>query len=1110
MTDNKISIKIMKKVFRYVSLAVCAFAAIALVSCDKDESTQNIPMENVAYFPIGNDVEIHPLGDDLYVSFTSEVDWRIDKSQCDWVDFSKTSGGKGTTELKISVGKYLGEGNQSNRSNAVMFKSESGETIQRVNFHQDALYLKVNDSDELVSDCSFDWKAGSQSITVTSNVLWEANFVDGNVEDAFSKGLNEGEKFGKPGELVTLRFDLNANDHNFSADSNKVKLMIVPVKVKGDVETQYEDDARTINVSQDNLIFIVSQSADPGMIEKDKFTENLDLDGFSELGRDYVSGEGQGFVNESDHITSQTFYVMEEVDENGNSLVEWNFGEYQADSISKSEYGNEVRIYDFNGRNVKVTSYDVSLTKANPTLDTFVCPLPLYIVDIEVDQQDNRARRLVNLHQKPYIWKISSGSLLAQGGDTASIKITTTGPWKIELPNSSYQWWETSNTVWEGVGNYEIHFNTPVWNLDLNNDETDYFNFSSRCNDISESVGLVKEHFHFNIGNNMVTDIKTSRDMLMGLLKKDINYYDVEVDCSGEWVVDYLNVPAWVKISGLNDDMSKDGNHNFSIGASEKNPSSQDREAMIVFTSKTHSGFGIDLRDTLLLKQMKHTFGWEPDEWSEEVKNRNCNHPAYIVLDQSQKNHTFGFSTTFSDDWTLSSDASWVQFHLGENAYNKQQSLSGTGESTDEQYVYVSVDNNFSTTQGGRSATVTVTDEFTDQSKSFKITQDAFVFDVVAVESLNDIGPLDSSEKSVNVTITEGAPWNLTITSDNSGLISSYAIDGQNRTNSIGTGSKQTVSLCPTAVQDVNSGVRQAKVTIKVEGSTLNKPISLKQKEFSFTLDKTSLSKFHEVTKSAQTVNVTCSGEWSFNHPVNNAFSVTRNGNQLSIVQKGVNTSLTSELQDKIIITTNDLIGGQQKTLTLEPVQSKYVFSTNIDSGSNSFEPTDDNTKSSTVKVQSSTTGWTFTSSGSGFTVNKSGTDKIIVKPNGKNYQTTQKSVAITVKSEHGHNETVNFSQKQYIFNTGTFADKADVKKEGETLTFTGLQCTGSLDFEIKAVNNVSWLDKSNVSISNGQMKVVIPANTGSERKVQIRLFSKDEGMNKDLTKTITLTQKAK
>ena len=158
MTDNKISRKIMKKVFRYVSLAVCAFAAIALVSCDKDENTQNIPMENVAYFPIGNDVEIHPLGDDLYVSFTSEVDWRIDKSQCDWVDFSKTSGGKGTTELKISVGKYLGEGNQSNRSNAVMFKSENGETIQRVNFHQDALYLKVNDSDELVSDCSFDWK----------------------------------------------------------------------------------------------------------------------------------------------------------------------------------------------------------------------------------------------------------------------------------------------------------------------------------------------------------------------------------------------------------------------------------------------------------------------------------------------------------------------------------------------------------------------------------------------------------------------------------------------------------------------------------------------------------------------------------------------------------------------------------------------------------------------------------------------------------------------------------------------------------------------------------------------------------------------------------------
>ena len=104
----------MKNLFRYISFAVSVAVSVCVVSCEIDKTTTT-PSKDTAYFPIGNNIEIHPLGDTLNLSFTSDVDWYIEvnPSAPSWLDISlgesrSHTNKKGTTQFIIAAQIHKG------------------------------------------------------------------------------------------------------------------------------------------------------------------------------------------------------------------------------------------------------------------------------------------------------------------------------------------------------------------------------------------------------------------------------------------------------------------------------------------------------------------------------------------------------------------------------------------------------------------------------------------------------------------------------------------------------------------------------------------------------------------------------------------------------------------------------------------------------------------------------------------------------------------------------------------------------------------------------------------------------------------------------------------
>lgn len=1043
----------------------CVATCLAVASCEKDSQTQanNPGSSNQTFIPLDqlNGHKVNPLGDVMTVSFTSAVEWKADVS-VDWLKLDRTSAGAGTTNITFTFQPWFDNDSiGKNRKAVVKFRNPLNNTLlNSVELTQDAGYLRVlNSGGSEVNECSFIWKADSQKLLVESNVEWEVNFTDrlGNIiadgdMPSFTKDILNGVNNGKPGESSEVTVNLSTNAHNFDTDYNEAHLVFTPVKVDLNArEESKRDYARYISVSQDYLIFVVVEGKVSNLslddIPEDAFRRDLVLDGFSELGYDFVQ---TGAVSGDDHITTKDFTLIYE-----ESTV--NYNEIKStDSLLVAKQPGDLK--EWNGRDVRFVTFSSTLTKANPECEVKEFEIPLTIKGME---DEEGASRKVTLVQNPYVWDMSVGKLLADDNASTMIIINTTGPWTMEVPELS-SWWNTENTEWSGVGSKIITFTSSEWNLDLTEDKTAAFRISNTCNSLADDLTLIKEHYHFNIGENLVTEQLTARERLATLLKQNTTSYAVEVDCSGEWKAAYER-PDWVNIENLDNETSNFGNSTFTLGALTMNTEDDDRDAKIVFTSLTHENKGISVTDTLYMTQLKHVFGWEPDEWTEEVRSQNCQQPAYIVGNDT---HTFGFKTIFSDTWSLRSNQEWVKFHLGDNANAKSSSLEGDGQDDEESYVYVTVDNNFNTGSSNRTATVTVYDEFKGVSKSFTISQEPFVFNVTG--SSQSIGPLEEKDLSYNVNITEGAPWRVAVTGKTALIASGFQ---QNWT---GKGNAQTLTLRTQKVSKVNQS-RTATVTISVDGSSLNKSFTVNQSEYHFDTDKKSLSQFAELNPASQTFTVTSDGSYEVEKPdwitlqrSGNTYTATATKNTGSV--RGGN--ITIRLTDPAMTSA---------PIDLQVSQRDFVFSVNATSVSAGVL----SSLSHSVTVSSSGK-WTASSnntdmvpltsaSGSG---NRNGeTLKIDVT---KNYSASERNAIITIKSEDtGNTKTISVSQPRYEFSVSG-AQTQSVGSGASTFTRT-VTCSDPAKWDVTSSDAVNFSVKK--SSDNKSFTVTILSNEGDGKK---------------------------
>lgn len=1067
MTDNNYIGEIMMKSIKYISLLTCVAACLAAASCQKDSQTtaNTNGSGNQTFIPLDqlNGHNVNPLGDSFHVSFTSAVAWKAEISwsgSSNWLSLNKTNAGSGTTDIEFTAQPWFDSDKKGEERKAtIKFKNQSNELLNSVTLCQRAGYLRVLNSDgSEVNECSFIWKADSQKLLVESNVEWEVNFTDrlGNViadgdMPSFTKDILNGVNNGKPGESSEVTVNLSTNAHNFDTDYNEAHLVFTPVKVDLNArEESKRDYARDISVSQDYLIFVVVEGEGSNLsldyIPEDAFRRDLVLDGFSELGKDFVE---TGVVSGYEHITTKYFtLIYEESTVNYNEIP-------STDSLGVNVYDVDSR--SWNGRDVRCVTFSTTLPKANPECEVKEFEIPLTIEGME---DEEGASRKVTLVQNPYVWDMSVGKLLADDNASTMIIINTTGPWTMEVPGLS-SWWNTENTEWSGVGSKIITFTSSEWNLDLTEDKTAAFRISNTCNSLADDLTLIKEHYHFNIGENLVTERETAREVLAELRKKDTDSYAVEVDCSGQWKAEFDDLPAWVNISNLGNGIANSGNNTFTLGALSKNTEEYDRGAKIIFTSLTHQDGTVT--DTLYMTQLKHVFGWEPDQWTEETRNQYCNQPAYIV---GSGTHTFGFETTFSDTWSLTSNQDWVKFHLGTNSAGKDTWLSGEGDSNDERYVYVTVDNNFNTGSSNRTATVTVYDEFKGVSKSFTISQEPFVFNVTG--SSQSIGPLEEKDLSFNVNITEGAPWRVAVTGNTALIASGFQ---QNWT---GAGNAQTLTLRTQKVSQVNQS-RTATVKISVDGSSLSKTFTVNQSKYYFDTDKKSLSQFAELNPASQTFTVTSDGSYEVEKP--DWITLQRSGNTYTATATK-NTGSVRGGNIRIRLTDPAMTSAP---IDLQVSQRDFVFSVNATSVSAGVL----SSLSHSVTVSSSGK-WTASSnntdmvpltsaSGSG---NRNGeTLKIDVT---KNYSASDRNAMITITSEDtGNTKTISVSQPRYEFSVSG-AQTQSVVSGASTFTRT-VTCSDPAKWDVTSSDAVNFSVKK--SSDNKSFTVTILSNEGDGKK---------------------------
>ena len=1044
----------MKNLFRYISFAVSIAVSVCVVSCEIDKTT-TIPSKDTVYFPIGNNIEIHPLGDTLNLSFTSDVDWYIEvnPSAPTWLDISlgesrSHTNKKGTTQFNIAAKIHKGVKGKAANKAEIKFYSSTGEELHSTEIVQPAAYINIEQMTG--SQGSFEWYAEgtekSRSYTVSSNIHWECKVANDTI---FSSDISNGGSLkGETKNLV-----IQARDINLGQEPLATALVFSAVKKNGNQSFLMDEEFATLPLQQNNLVFNApSEFPHIGELGSYKFSSQTDYN--------------DPDVVEIEVMTETDYHILWRTEQEATFKALGTNDQWFVLSDSRG-MGNVLR-------RDKLT---VEVTDANPDTVARVA-----VVRLESDLNE-RAFRDIKLIQDPYTWDISIDELPADEVGSTEIQIRTKGPWTIQVP-ANEGWWETDETVWSGEGDKVITINSTMWNLDPKNDLSADFVISNGCNELVTSLPLVKDHFHFSIGENLVNDREMAKTVLAELRKKDATRYPFEIDCSGPWSCKFVDKAdldsTWVRIEKESDTLMR-------LGAWNNNTEDKDRNAKLIFTSHIHSQFGQTLTETISLTQLRHVFGWEPDEWTSDVRDKNCNQPAYI---DNGNDATFGFSTTFSDEWSLTSDQDWVKFHL--NGKNPSQTISGDGESTDEKYIYVTVDNNYATNRS-RKATVKVRDLYMETEKTFVISQEAFVFDVNCQSSYN-VGPFDANLKEFDLCITKNAPWTVTVTGD-AGLLKEYTSSGT------GTGSYTSFAFATNAVTDINTSDRKATVSINVDGDKLVKTFTVQQSGYKFK-NSTTPQDFHEVEFATQKIKIDCyQDDWAVKSAPTDWLTAVKNGQYLELKPIAVNSNIGQANTGSVVISTP--FGGNEKTISLNVKQNGYKF--DVSQSVLEFEPLDDRSVKKSITINASA-GWKFDMMAD-FSVEKKNNSTIEVYVDKCYYETSgDKTNLLNLTSDHGHKQTVTLKQKPYIFSVSSFKDTTVDNKE-QTITFDNLKCTGKLTANVEV--GKTWLTIG-TEPTNGSLVLKVAANTGKDaakRTVKVVLSSEHAAFNAGLSKEIVITQ---
>ena len=258
MTDSK-AYNMKTIVLKPVLALLTACAVFSACSNDKQDVYNNAD-NGITYLPLPEEMHIHPLGDVINVSYTSDEDWKVrfSDSYQDWVSMTG-SGRAGTSKLSISVSPNVQSDND--RDLTISFCSTDGRVVyDEFTIFQKVAILEVNQK-------SFDdlgWKKpeDNEAFTVTSNIQWRMTL------DNASQFAEDTEKVGKLCGTLDTEFEQSDEvveftpvENNLGSVNRTAKFIIKPVKLDNDgnevqlTDTDLEKLTDTVSVSQKYLLF---------------------------------------------------------------------------------------------------------------------------------------------------------------------------------------------------------------------------------------------------------------------------------------------------------------------------------------------------------------------------------------------------------------------------------------------------------------------------------------------------------------------------------------------------------------------------------------------------------------------------------------------------------------------------------------------------------------------------------------------------------------------------------------------------------------------------------------------------------------------------------------
>lgn len=243
MTDSKLFRDM--KTMKYILTLACVALGLTFVACESDvqEHLQNGGKDQITHQPLG-DMEIHPMGGSVTISFTSAVDWDLtytcsDNTTLDKILDTKEStikwtGSAGTTTFTVAVNEYLNaDGKISNEKGEERWlqlqfcDADNGDLLSTSKISQSLPYLKVNGHD-VNNTFNLDYADTNKDIIIESNIDWKVSLDDR--ENSFTLKVNDA-KVNQPTTYFgdqTLTLEPKDGYKNYSTETKTATLSISP------------------------------------------------------------------------------------------------------------------------------------------------------------------------------------------------------------------------------------------------------------------------------------------------------------------------------------------------------------------------------------------------------------------------------------------------------------------------------------------------------------------------------------------------------------------------------------------------------------------------------------------------------------------------------------------------------------------------------------------------------------------------------------------------------------------------------------------------------------------------------------------------------------------